>query len=44
LNGPFKKWTLEVGFSDEQVPPPELNLIGFDDCCDSPDITRGLVK
>ena len=31
LTGPFKMWTLEVGFSDEQVPSPEQNLIGFDD-------------
>lgn len=41
--GPFKAWLAVMGFSDEQVERPELNLAGFDDYRDFPNITRGLV-
>jgi len=42
-DGPFKAWLAKMGFSDEQVERPELNLEGFDDYRDFPNITRGLV-
>jgi membrane dipeptidase len=42
--GPLKAWLGDMGFSDEQVESPELNLTGFDDYRDFPNITRGLVS
>jgi membrane dipeptidase len=44
LTGPFKRWTLEMGFADEDVPDPTKNLIGFDDYRDYPNIARSLVN
>jgi membrane dipeptidase len=42
-DGPLKAWLGEMGFTDEQVEQTELNLRGFDDYRDFPNITRGLV-
>lgn len=44
VGGPFKQWTRDMGFRDEDLERPDLNLVGFDDYRDYPNITRGLVK
>ena len=44
LTGPLMEWLIGRGFSEEQVPDPAWNLIGFDDYRDFPNVVRALVK
>jgi membrane dipeptidase len=42
--GPFEQWSTDMGFDPKSLERLDLNLVGFDDYRDMPNITRGLVK
>ncbi len=42
--GPFERWTRDMGFREGDLERLDVNLVGFDDYRDYPNITRGLVK
>lgn len=42
--GPFERWTRDMGFREGDLERLDVNLVGFDDYRDFPNITRGLVK